>query len=289
MAPRSAGRDRYSQNRNKVFTMIQYSGIYTCSRIRAVSTSTAASTSPPNAIAVVTTACLGLASAMGIGRFAFTPLLPLMQQRGQIDLVQGAWLAAANYLGYLLGALACARWHLPPTSAARIGLLGVAVFTLGMGIGGGFEGWLVWRLMAGAASALVLIGLSAWALQALATARRSTWAGGVFAGVGTGIATVGLFSLEAVRFNPSPQQIWRVLGVAAAIVSLLAWPQLTPASGALTQAAPPRRQAAFDTQAWRMIVAYGSFGFGYILPATFLPAMARQYFSEPSQFGLVWP
>ena len=38
-----------------------------------------------------------------------------------------------------------------------------------------------------------------------------------------------------------------------------------------------------------MIVAYGSFGFGYILPATFLPAMARQYFSEPSQFGLVWP
>ena len=50
---------------------------------------------------------LGLASAMGIGRFAFTPLLPLMQQHDGLTLAQGAWLAAANYLGYLAGALAC--------------------------------------------------------------------------------------------------------------------------------------------------------------------------------------
>ena len=48
-----------------------------------------------------------LAAAMGIGRFAFTPLLPMMLSDGVITLVDGSWLATANYVGYLLGALAC--------------------------------------------------------------------------------------------------------------------------------------------------------------------------------------
>ena len=51
---------------------------------------------------------LGLAAAMGIGRFAFTPLLPLMQASEGLTLTQGGWLAGANYLGYLIGALVCA-------------------------------------------------------------------------------------------------------------------------------------------------------------------------------------
>jgi hypothetical protein len=46
---------------------------------------------------------------MGIGRFAFTPLLPLMARDGQLDLAAGGWLAAANYAGYLPGALTASR------------------------------------------------------------------------------------------------------------------------------------------------------------------------------------
>ena len=33
----------------------------------------------------------------------------------------------------------------------------------------------------------------------------------------------------------------------------------------------------------------GSFGFGYIIPATFLPAAARSLVSDPMVFGWVWP
>ena len=51
---------------------------------------------------------LSLAVAMGIGRFAFTPLLPMMLHDGVIDLSAASWLATANYLGYWLGAMACA-------------------------------------------------------------------------------------------------------------------------------------------------------------------------------------
>src|SRR2546430_13524654 len=50
-----------------------------------------------------------LAVAMGIGRFAFTPLLPMMQDDAGISLAQGGYLASANYLGYLAGALLAMR------------------------------------------------------------------------------------------------------------------------------------------------------------------------------------
>src|SRR3954466_15622684 len=47
-----------------------------------------------------------LGAAMGIGRFAFTPILPMMTARGSLTAEAGATLATANYVGYLAGALA---------------------------------------------------------------------------------------------------------------------------------------------------------------------------------------
>src|SRR4051812_28187340 len=72
----------------------------------------------PNAGIAVRTGLIGLAVAMGIGRFAFTPLLPLMQQDGGVSLLQGSWLATANYAGYLIGASICISS--PPAPARAI-------------------------------------------------------------------------------------------------------------------------------------------------------------------------
>ena len=52
-------------------------------------------------------ALLALASAMGIGRFSLTPIMPLMQQDADLSLALAGWMATANYLGYLIGALVC--------------------------------------------------------------------------------------------------------------------------------------------------------------------------------------
>ena len=254
-----------------------------------MSLTTAAVTPPVSAIQVATVGLLGLASAMGIGRFAFTPLLPLMQQNGHLDLAHGAWLAAANYLGYLLGALASARWPVPPATAARRGLVGVAVFTLAMGSGGGFVLWFAWRLLAGAASALVLVGVSAWALQLLAAAGRPAWAGVVFAGVGTGIALAGLVGLGTALSHQPPELAWTLLGVLAALVALLGWRTFGASVSRPDVPAVSTSGTRFDAQAWRLALAYGAFGYGYILPATFLPAIARQQFADPTLFGTVWP
>ena len=75
---------------------------------------------------VVVVGVAGLAAAMGIGRFGFTPLLPLMQAEGALPLAAGAWLAAANYAGHLAGALACMVFALSARTTVRGGLVAVA-------------------------------------------------------------------------------------------------------------------------------------------------------------------
>jgi predicted MFS family arabinose efflux permease len=230
---------------------------------------------------------VGLAAAMGIGRFAFTPMLPLMQAAGSIGLAQGAWLAGANYLGYLVGALACTLFAPAPLHAARYGLLAVALLTLAMGVTGSVPLWLVLRFGAGAASACVLVGVSAWSLATLASLGRADRAGVVFAGVGTGIALAGLTGLGAGVLQLAPALTWGLLGAAAAAAAGWVWRALPPGGGSAarsTGARPPIGAAG-----WRLVFCYGGFGFGYIIPATFLPALARERVGDPALFGWVWP
>ena len=229
----------------------------------------------------------GLASAMGVGRFAFTPMLPLMQAAGLLDLPQGAWLAAVNYLGYFVGALACAFFPPPPLQAARWGLAAVAVLTLAMGLPGGVTAWLVLRFGAGVASACVLVGVSAWALTTLAALGRADRAGVVFAGVGTGIAAAGLVGLAAGLSGLAPAPTWLLLGSASALVAAAVWRALPARSEAGTRTDGLR--APIGAAGWRLVVCYGLFGFGYIVPATFLPAQARVLVADPALFGWVWP
>src|SRR3954470_5838030 len=107
-----------------------------------------------------------LALAQGIGRFAFTPLLPMMQDDAGLSLAQGGALAAANYLGYLLGAL----WATRPAPAAlviRASVAVVAAATLAMGFLDGMVVWALLRFIAGVASAWSLVYVSAWCLSRL--------------------------------------------------------------------------------------------------------------------------
>jgi MFS family permease len=232
---------------------------------------------------------LALAAAMGIGRFAFTPLLPLMAREGSLDLAWGGWIAAANYVGYFVGALTAARLPLGARGLAVLGLLLTAASTAAMAAPW-LPLWLVLRFVAGVASAWVFVATSLWCLGALARLGRADLGGAVYAGVGSGIALTGLYCVAAAAMDLDARALWIHLGVLAALLLLpVAWTlaRLAPASAPVPSAA--RSDNAGEGGTGGLIACYGFMGFGYILPATFLPALARSVVDDPRLFGLAWP
>jgi predicted MFS family arabinose efflux permease len=241
-----------------------------------------------SAAAIASVGLFALASAMGIGRFSLTPILPLMQHDAGLTLAQGGWLACGNYLGYLAGALICIVLAPAPARAIRWGLAGVGLFTLAMGLTDWAPLWLVSRFLAGMASAFVLVGVSAWAMPLLARHGREEWSGRVFAGVGTGIAFTGLFGLAAGIDGWDSRATWIALGLVAAVLAALLWRKLgdeAPHTAPVAQ----RSRPALPRPAILAAACYMAFGYGYIIPATFLPALARGYIDNPAAFGLIWP
>ena len=97
-------------------------------------------------LAIAAAGLAALAVAMGVGRFAFTPILPMMQQDQGLSVAGGAWLASANYLGYLVGALWAGAARVQASNAIRAGLAAIAASTLAMAFGCGLTPRAVDRL-----------------------------------------------------------------------------------------------------------------------------------------------
>ena len=226
---------------------------------------------------------------MGIGRFAFTPLLPLMLQEHSITLSQGAWLAAANYVGYLIGAAASFSLMPRPEIALRYALISVALTTGAMAATDSYWAWIGLRCAAGVASAFALVAASAWALSLLSTHRRADLGGWVFAGVGVGIVLAGGVTFTTAANGYEAQVAWTLLGCSAAVVAALVWPTLGRRNKLPGSLETPGARARLGVVEWSLILSYGIFGLGYIIPATFIPAIARTLVEDPRIFGWAWP
>ena len=241
-----------------------------------------------------------LAAAMGIGRFAFTPLLPMMLHDGVVDIATGSWLATANYAGYLAGALL--YMALPwlgrraggvPGNAALVrgGLVATVLLTAALALPWPTV-WPLMRLLAGVASAMVFLGTANWCMGRLAHLGRPALGGLIFCGPGLGIVATGLPTGAMVAAGWSAAAGWAVFAVLAALLCALVWPVVqgveAPAAGAAGPAAAPVLQRpAPHPAAERTLLAcaYGLAGLGYIVTATFLPVIARA--ALPA--GSVWP
>ena len=253
---------------------------------------------PRHPFAIAATGMVALAVAMGIGRFAFTPLLPMMLHDGVLGLPAASWLATANYLGYWLGALGCAllpwataRWPgLRPvvhTRAIRLGLVATVLLTLGMALPWP-AAWPWWRLLAGVASARVFVYSSGWCLQQLTAHGAPRLAGLIYVGPGLGITVSGLAATALVAAGLSAATGWLAFAALALLLTVLVWPQLH--GGLPQEAAPPQHTAGSGAAAVAVLaLAYGLAGFGYIITATFLPLIARQSLAGSVWLDLFWP
>ena len=252
---------------------------------------TAHTTTRHSALAVALAGLVALAVAMGIGRFAFTPILPMMQEDAGVSITTGGWLASANYVGYLAGALSVIWWRIAASTGIRAGLATIGLATLAMGLTNQLAVWLVLRALAGFASAWVLIYVSAWCLERLASLDRPALSNTVYAGVGAGIALAGLLCLALMHVGAGSARAWVVLGCLSIMLGAGIWSVFRGSAGSPSAHAERSvaRGLSWDRESLRLVLCYGAFGFGYIIPATFLPVMAKQVVRDPAVFGWSWP
>ena len=247
----------------------------------------------PSGIQTAIAGLLALAIGMGVGRFAMTPLLPMMQADAGLSVVEGGWLASANYLGYFLGSLWAMVAAARPAAAVRAGTIAIGLLTAAVAFEHRFSVWIALRLAAGIANAWVGIHAISWCLERLAPLRRPLLNGVVFSGVGAGIAVVGAFCLAFMQAGMSSERAWFALGVGTLLVAAGLWPVFSEAQDASRDAGRDTERnslsAGWDHGWWGLVLAFGAAGLGYIIPATFLPLMAWREIQDPAVFGWAWP
>jgi predicted MFS family arabinose efflux permease len=219
---------------------------------------------------------VALASAMGIGRFAYTPILPEMVAALHLSASEAGLIASANFAGYLIGALvAAASFFAPRRRGWMLGALLVSALTTGaMAAGSSIVAFALLRFLGGFASAFALVFTTSLVLDRLSETGRSHMAGHQFAGVGAGIAISAVLVAQLAERHVAWQ--WQWLACAALSVLALA---------AVTLLIPPRPHSAASAGGGNgtalggalaaLVVAYGLFGFGYVITATFLVQLVR--------------
>ena len=225
------------------------------------------------AAGIVVPAAAAMAVGMGVGRFVYTPILPLMTAAAGLSPQSGAAIAPANYAGYLVGAMAgvAAPALLRSRAVYRSSLIVVVATLALMPVLTGDARWAALRFVAGCASALVFM-VAASALLTGLRAHGQHLVGYGFGGVGAGIAASGVLVL--ILRHGTWQDCWWSAAVLGAVLSVAAWPLRPSATDdeRTDHGAGPAGRRWFTS----LLLAYTLEGVGYIIAGTFLVAAIDQ-------------
>lgn len=224
---------------------------------------------------------------VGIARFAYTPLLPVMQEQTWLGDATGGWLATVNYMGYMVGALIAASvGNLKAKDALyRLALIVAVLTTLGMSFTDNMVVWLVLRFLSGLSSAGAMLIAAGLILNWLLRHHFRSELGLHFAGIGLGIALAAVAVEGMLWFDLRWDQQWGWLAAMAAVLAIPAWVWLPPPD---TSAVTRTGEALVDrppSQRFQRILLAGYFcaGYGYVVSATFIVAIVER---QPALSGL---
>jgi predicted MFS family arabinose efflux permease len=249
--------------------------------------------SPPNRLTTALAGMIAMAAAMGFGRFSFTPILPGMMSGVPLSASDAGVIASANFIGYLAGAVlsaygwAAGRERL----TALLSLLATAVLLAAMAGTNSVTVFVVIRFLAGLASALAMVFTSAIVLSHGQAAGSDHVQSAHFAGPGAGIALSSVMVMLIGLGSHTGPDTWRADWIGGAIYSavslVIVWLLLPSGPAQLGQAVkePP---LVWDRPLVLVTASYGLFGFGYVITATFLVAIARMAAAGQTVEFLCW-
>ncbi len=242
----------------------------------------------PGAGRIALSALLSLVVAMGIGRFAFTPQVPLMIAEHQLTLTSASLVAALNYLGYLCGSFDAMRARQRVELRLRCGVWGAVALTLLSAVLHG--PWLhgAARFFIGWASGWAMVLVAAWSSEQLQRHGKPGLSALVFAGPGVGIALSGLLAVLLNGYQVSAAAAWLAYG-AAALLLVAAIAVNLPRQGELHRPETAPAPLVLNGNLKRLVWSYSLAGFGYILPATFLSQLAASRFPHSPFAQYIWP
>ena len=228
---------------------------------------------------VLSAGIFSLILALGVARFAYTPLLPLMQQQAGLGVAAAGWLAAINYAGYLSGALIASRISslVLKDRLYRVGMVLAIASTLVMGLSTNVMVWALSRYVAGLTSAAAMLLGTGLIMNWLIRHNHRSEMGIHFAGIGLGIAgcagAVMLFT---------PWLDWReqwfaftALGCVL-LVPALRWLPPPDTSGLTTSGNKLQDKPPSPLYLRVFMAAYFCAGFGYVVSVTFIVAIVNQ-------------
>lgn len=219
-----------------------------------------------------------LTVGMGLGRFVYTAMFPIMLVESSFDFSQLSYIASSNYTGYLAGALlfSLGYWH--HQAQVKRNFLTCLVITtfllLLMAYDFTYYGILIIRFLAGVASAGVIIFGS---MMILALTTNPIIVGSFFSGVGTGILIGNELIALGVAFDLSSQPLWLGIGILSGLIVLMTECFYPIQNNKPLKAHPAATTIKEELIPWfSLVILYGLAGFGYIITATYLPVIAKE-------------
>ena len=240
----------------------------------------------------------GSLAAFGFGRFAYTALLPPMRTDLALSYSAAGWLASANLIAYLIGAMAAG------TLTGRAGsqrllqtaIIAVCLPLFGLSVSRAYALLVVFMALLGFISALLWIAVVALLTgPSVPAGQRGALLGLTALGSGWGIPVVAVL-VTVLRVNQDPsrwQAAWLVMGLATVILAAGTWWAVRPAGGSRAHphanSPSPHRSMLNDLRerpARRICLIYGMYGFGYSVFVTFAVAFLRLHVSAGASLGI---
>ena len=237
-----------------------------------------------------------LALTMGIARFAYTPLLPVMQEETFLGVASGGWLATIHYIGYFIGVIAGLRTEKIRSREIFYfwGLFLTIISTFMMGVSDNFFLWSAARLVAGFCGAAGIIIGAGLIMQWLAeNTDKPVQMGKYFAGAGVGIVISAVGAIFFNKVNLSWNHQWFAYGVISILLFIPAW-LLRPDNKVnintknLRKNIDKKKLDKPPKGLYKLLLMYFFSGFGFVVSATFTVAIVKVNLNNLESATYIW-